>query len=152
MYRRIVVPLDGSEIAQGALTHARDMARLYEATLFLVRVTDAPIMVATPGGGTGGSTSTLAVGVVGQQATPDEDRQARDYIDGMTRQLQSEGFRASGTVVTGRAADGIVSTLNESDLLVMSSHGRTGIKRLFLGSVAERVLKKSSNSVFIVRS
>jgi nucleotide-binding universal stress UspA family protein len=70
----------------------------------------------------------------------------------MTRQLQVEGFRASGTVVTGRAADGIVSALNESDLLVMSSHGRTGIKRLFLGSVAERVLKKSSNSVFIVRS
>jgi nucleotide-binding universal stress UspA family protein len=45
-----------------------------------------------------------------------------------------------------------VGVLNESDLLVMSSHDRTGLKRFFLGSVAEQVLKNSSSSVFIVRS
>lgn len=151
MYRRIVVPLDGSEIAQSALTQARAMARQYDAALFLIRVTDTPVAIATPSG-SGGSTPVFAVGVAGQQSNPNEDRQARDYIDGMTRQLQADGFRASGTVVNGRPADGIAGVLNESDLLVMSSHGRTGLKRFFLGSVAEQVLKNSSNSVFIVRS
>ncbi len=151
MYRRIVVPLDGSEIAQGALKQARDMARLYEASLFLVRVIDTPVAIATPSG-SGGSTPVFAVGVGGQQTNPQDDRQARDYIEGMTRQLQTEGFRVSGTVVNGKPADAIVGVLNESDLLVMSSHGRTGLKRFFLGSVAEGVLKNSSNSVFIVRS
>lgn len=151
MYRRIVVPLDGSDIAQAALTQAKDMARQYDAALFLVRVTDPPMQVATPGG-SGGSSPLLAVGVAGQEVNPGESQAARDYIEGMSRQLQAEGFKASGTVLAGRPADGIVSTLNEGDLLVMSSHGRTGLKRLFLGSVAEKVLKDSSVSVFIVRS
>ncbi len=153
MYRRIVVPLDGSEIAQGALKHARDMARLYEATLFLVRVTESasPIPVATPAG-SAGSSPAFAVAVSPADASSPQGREARDYIDGMTRQLQTEGFKVSGTVLSGRPADGIVGVLNESDLLVMSSHGRTGLKRFFLGSVAEQVLKNSSNSVFIVRS
>lgn len=153
MYRRIVVPLDGSEVAQSALKHARDMARLYEASVFLVRVTESPspIPVATPAGSTGSSPA-FAVTVPPADAASPQGREARDYIDGMTRQLQVEGFRASGTVLSGRPADGIVGVLNESDLLVMSSHGRTGVKRFFLGSVAEQVLKNSSNSVFIVRS
>lgn len=151
MYRRIVVPLDGSETAQAALTQARNMARQYDAPLFLVRVTDAPIQIASPSG-SGGMSPVMAVGVAGQEANPGEGQAARDYIDGMSRQLQIEGFKVSGTVLSGRPAEGIVSALNEGDLLVMSSHGRTGIKRFFLGSVAEKVLKESSVSVFIVRS
>lgn len=147
MYQRIVVPLDGSDLAAGALPHARDAARTHDAPIFLVRVVDPPFV---------NSVRVLKSGTQTLLADPadvyqDEVVEAQAYIDRQVQRLERDGFEASGLVLAGQAATGVASTINDSDLIVMSSLGRTGVRRWFLGSVAEDILKRTSVPVLIVR-
>jgi nucleotide-binding universal stress UspA family protein len=80
-----------------------------------------------------------------------EDQTAHDYINGQVDKLKRQGLPASGLVIWGDAAPAIASTFIDSDLLVMSSQGKTGLRRWFLGSVAEDLLKRSSIPVLLIR-
>lgn len=151
MYKRIVVPLDGSTVAESALPQAKDLARLYGARIVLVRVAHLPRAIASPVSmhGTG---INPPFGVIVENDEAADGAHEQSYVDGVARTLRAEGFDSEGMVLTGTPGSAIVSVLEPGDLLVMTSHGHTGLRRLFMGSVASDVVKRAPVPVFILRS
>ena len=146
MFNRIVVPLDGSPLAEKALDEAVGLAGRQGTPLFLVRAVDPPRAIVVSS-----LSTTPSSGLAAHDDIGIEERAAHDYIDGKVIDLTARGQTVSGVVVIGPAAEAVASTLLDTDLLVLSSHGRTGIKRWFMGSVAEDILKRTSGSVYLVR-
>jgi nucleotide-binding universal stress UspA family protein len=145
MYKKILVPLDGSELAECAIPHMEAIARGCEAPeIVLLRVTE-PIYLP------------------GDYVISDNDRQRMDaqhrsaaagYLGELERRLGDDGLSLSSVVISGRVAESIVDYAgrNKADLIVMATHGRSGVSRLALGSVAERVLRLSCVPVLMVRA
>lgn len=151
MYKRIVVPLDGSDVAEIAIPQAKDLARHYGARLFIVRVAPLPRAIASPVSmhGTG---INPPFGVIAENENERTGHHEQTYVDGMVRTLRAEGFEAEGMVLTGTPGATIVSVLDSGDMLVMTSHGRTGVQRLFMGSVASDVIKRAQVPVLVMRA
>jgi nucleotide-binding universal stress UspA family protein len=145
MFSRIVVPLDGSDTSARALEPAKDIARSRNVPIVLVRAVDPPLVnqVSTFG--------TRPVYMGTDLPYAEEDKVAHEYLNRLVDHLRTDGYQASAVVVWGKAASAVADTFNDDDLVVMSSHGRTGARRWFMGSVAEDVLKRSSVSVLLVR-
>ncbi len=137
MQRSILVPLDGSRVAEQALPQARRIARLTGASITLVRVVDARAL--------------RHDSFSAQQAPVLE---ARDYLRRAKRRLALDGFAVSSEVYYGDAGEGILSAADQvsADTIVMSSHGRSGVSRVLLGSVTERVVHASATPVLVVRA
>jgi nucleotide-binding universal stress UspA family protein len=149
MFRKILVPLDGSDCSEAGLAHAIELAKASGAALRLLHVID----VYPPG---------MAMGVEwggaeAWQTMIDAARvQASAVLDRGVAAARAQGVAAESAVVefpAGRVADTIVeeATGHGCDLIVMGSHGRRGFTRLMLGSDAERVLRTTSVPVLIVR-
>ena len=148
MYARILVPLDGSKLAERALAAAEDLARLMGAPLHLVRGVDpTPLDL----GGYGSDATVLAQGASSPFLT-DEEVAARAYLDRMTARVAEHGLVASGEVRHGIAARVIVGMAEPGDLIVMGTHGRGGLARWFLGSVAEEVVRHTRVPLLLIRA
>lgn len=144
MIKKIIVPLDGSEISESAITKAFEIAGgSSDLTIVAVRVTELPVdsPIISPGN--------LA------PARDEEHHQIETYLN----QVQ-ERFQELGAKLETKIADideGIAETiireaeLEKADFIAMTTHGRTGLKRLFFGSVAEKVLRLAPCSVLLVR-
>lgn len=145
MFQCVVVPLDGSENSARALEPARTYARTHNLPIKLVRAVDPPLVTQVS------SVGLQPVFLGTDAAFAEGDREAHEYIDALVDHLRADGMDASGVVVWGRAATAVADTIAPGDLIVMSSHGRTGASRWFVGSVAEDILKRTSNSVLLVR-
>ena len=133
----IVVPLDGSIVAESALPHALDLAGP-DTTIVLVRAVEAPVF------GTGDALL-AQVRVV---------REAETYLDMVRDRILAEGAAKVATSVWyGGSASAITEAAEaaNADLLVMTTHGRTGVGRFILGSVTEAVLRRSPVPVLVVR-
>lgn len=145
MYRRILVPLDGSDLAAEALVHARELAKRLSVPLHLIRVVDAYVLNRI--GATG---LTFDYGAV-TELVQEEDQDATAFMNEQVAALTDEGLEVNGAVVHGPVAASIVASAQPDDLIVMASHGRTGIRRWFLGSVAEEILRQATVPVLLVR-
>jgi nucleotide-binding universal stress UspA family protein len=135
---RILVPLDGSHLAELALPRATDLARPAGATVVLLRAAAAHTINGDPA-----EAQILAV------------REAEEYLGRVAARLRAEGFEKVETSVWyGPAAPAIVDAarLRRADLIVMSSHGRSGLGRLILGSVAESVLRGTGVPILLLRA
>ena len=146
MYKRIVVPLDGSEIAETALVEAEKMALLTGAPVHLVRVVDFTNkdMAASYGMMTDASAVSVLLG--------DEVDAARQYLEFVAARIADQGFAVTSEVQRGTVFDRLIAVTRQGDLIVMASHGRSGIARWFLGSVAEEVIRRSTVPVLLVRA
>jgi nucleotide-binding universal stress UspA family protein len=135
---RILVPLDGSPLAEGILGEVRALAGPLRATLLLVRAIERP---AYP---------MLDVATV--QAREAEDAAA--YLDRVKAGLEADGFRAQAEVLTGDPARAILEQAAkvEAHVIAMTTHGRSGLDRWLLGSVAEKVLSGSEVPVLVYRA
>ena len=135
---KILVPLDGSMLAEAALPTACDFAARDGSTISLLRAAEAMTL---PGGNT-----------VDAQVTAIRD--AEEYLAAVVRRLADKGIRRVETHVWYGPAAAIVeaATVQKADLIVMSTHGRNGLGRLVLGSVAESVLRSTTASILIVRA
>ena len=136
---KILVPLDGSDLAEAALETAIDILNEQPATrLLLVRAAEAP----RPSG---------------SDSTADKDRAVREaesYLNGVVAGLRECGItRVRAAVWYGPAAPTIVeaASVEKADLIIMTSHGRGGIGRLIFGSVAESVLHGTRTPILLVR-
>jgi nucleotide-binding universal stress UspA family protein len=144
MFERIVVPLDGSEFAERALPHAEELARLTGAPLHVVRLIDlsftryGPYLY-------GVSPSAL------EQSLEDEERAAREYVGRVVEELRDRGLQVSSEVRHGSPERDLAASSRPDDLIVMATHGRGGMTRWFLGSVAEEVVRRSPVPVMLVR-
>ena len=146
MFGRILVPLDGSELAERALPQAEELARLSGAPIRIVRIVDVG-KLATHG--------SLAFGVAPaalQRALDNEEGFAREYVERIAREVTARGVAASSEYRYGVADREIVNLTQPDDLIVMATHGRGGVSRWFMGSVAEEVARRSPVPVMLVRS
>jgi nucleotide-binding universal stress UspA family protein len=146
MYKRIVVPLDGSELAEEALAQARQLAQNMNIPIHIVRVVDTYRAQAVPAAGMALDYSMLA------ELAEEEMEDAKSYIKQEIARLSGDGLTVTGDVLHGPIAQQIVDAANDEDVIVMSSHGRTGIKRWFLGSVAEEVMRRANCPVLLHRA
>lgn len=138
----ILVPLDGSTFAETALPHAAALARMLGGTLHLVRAVELPMAAYSYPG----------VGLV-QESLEEEHHEAESYLEEVAQRLRSDGLSVQTIVREGWPADIIAYRGAElgSRLIVMATHGRTGIVRLLLGSVALAVIRRSPLPVLLIR-
>ncbi|MDA1000882.1 MAG: universal stress protein [bacterium] len=138
MMKRILVPLDGSPLAEEILSRVRDFAMTQGAQVILLRVAFALVFP-------GSDPSENQIKVV---------EEANLYVDEMKRKLEAEGMEAEGVVRYGFPAQEILehAARNNIDLIAMATHGRSGPTRWVLGSVAEEVLRHSQIPVLLFRA
>ena len=140
----LVVPLDGSELAEAALPFAREFAATFGGQLVLVGVVPGPgYLVAAQGG-------VLTYGAADYESLQAD---AETYLNGIASQLTADGVRVAVSVRCGIPAQQIAATASErgAAAVVMASHGRTGMVRSILGSVAGQTLHHSPCPVMLIR-
>lgn len=144
MYKRIVVPLDGSELAEQILPYVRVLATALQAKIQLVRVYEnMPDELADPAHGLD----------VDQLATSFRERE-QGAMGGVVAALSDLGVEVVSSAHEGDPAHNIVveAEAQPDTLIAMSTHGRTGLGRWFLGSVTDKVLHATNEPLLIVRS
>lgn len=176
MYKKILVPLDGSELAASALPHAEEIARKFGSEVILMSVAPEVKTVLDVKGEASDLLNPLppywaqgmAARTTGEPNVPRSDDDLTLYIDQQEDRIRAEvrsyllqaahsltenGVKITPVVQFGKAADGLIDYAknNGVDLIVMSTHGRGGIGRWFAGSVAERVLRGASVPILLVR-
>lgn len=140
---RIVVPLDGSELAEGALRPAIDLSCDLGVPLHLVRVVDAdPLRDEVRGGPMVASASARAA----ERAVADAGR----YLDARAQIARDRNCVAVTETRTGYPVTELVAAMKQGDLVVMTSHGRGGVGRWLLGSVADRLIREAPAPVLLV--
>jgi nucleotide-binding universal stress UspA family protein len=140
MYRKILLTLDGSELAERAIPHSRALAQAFDAAVVVLEVV---VRLQGP----------AAYGI--EAARTRDHRDALRSVTAASDQLMGDGVRDVSVVVAeGAAGETIVRSIDEAecDLVVMATHGRSGIGRVLLGSVAEYVARHSLRApVLLVR-
>jgi nucleotide-binding universal stress UspA family protein len=145
---RIVVPLDGSQIAERALPVAGELAKQIAVPVHVVRAVDPA------------STLPMASGVFGagpvvtadftDQIWEETEAEARSTVTAAVTQLQAAGVDASGAILNGSPFFAISEATQPNDLLILTSHGRGGVQRWLLGSVAEKLVREANAPVLLV--
>jgi nucleotide-binding universal stress UspA family protein len=155
-YRGILVPLDGSERAETALPHAVALAQRFGARVVLFRAAEPPGPLVPPGviGPAPGLPLEPASMLDAVQLAEEARALAGEYLDAQARAMKELGVPV--TAVVGEdvnVARQIVETAQAEgiDLIVMSTHGRTGLDRLLFGSVAESVVRHAPMPVLLIR-
>jgi len=144
-YKHILVPLDGSELAEMALPHAFAMARLSQAQIITLQV----------------------IVPIAYDLDPDVDNPdfiaqqgerycalARKYLKGICERVGCENITVHTEAKMGSPAETIIDYTHQQsiDLIVMATHGRSGLKRWVYGSVADKVLRGANIPVLLVRA
>ena len=145
-FRKILVPLDGTELSQSALAHAVALGALYGASYVLVRVVPFPMEITSP---------YLPHTVQMNQALVEEAKDAAAaYLEARAADLRKRGYGVETAVVVaaqpGRAILGEAEAAG-CDLVAMSTHGRSELGRLILGSTADKVLRGTHTPVLLHR-
>jgi nucleotide-binding universal stress UspA family protein len=143
MYKKILVPLDGSELAKKALNEAEKLAKSFGSEIILFQV--VPFM---PIYGAPELVTPLIVDEKQKEAV-------EKYIFDLAEELKKKEIKVTTTVRTGQqVALEIIDFAKESgvDLIVMCTHGRSGITRWVLGSVALKILTRAETPVLLIRS
>lgn len=147
MYKRILVATDGSTLSKKATQSAIELAALSQAELVVVKVVPRYPTMYFDGGA---SISAEDVERIEREWT----EAAQAVTDKVVASAQASGVKARGmTVRSDIVADALISTAKKvkSDLIVMASHGRRGLKRVLLGSETQHVLTHSSTPVLVLR-
>ncbi len=144
MYRKILVPLDGSKLAECALEHVRAIAKGCGAQeVVLIRaINPIPYWVY----GDYANSSLI------NEVEKEQESFAEAYLDKILNELIKYGITARKIVLKGEPAQNILdyAEKNSVDLIIMTTHGRSGPARWAMGSVAERVTQHSSVPVLII--
>lgn len=141
MYDDILVPTDGSEGVEEAVEHARDLAGKYDARVHVLYVVNTSTYSSLPADSNWESIVS-ALEEEGERSTSD-----------LAQRLEDSGVEVVREVVDGVPHHEILGYADENgvDLVVMGTHGKTGLDRLLLGSVTEKVVRKSEVPVLTVR-
>lgn len=142
MYKRILLALDGSPLAEQALPHAFALAERFQAELVLLRVL---VPLARP--------PAVAEAAL-QKAEEATTALVREYLERVTAQAQERGIQARAVIIAGRPHVEIIqyAETNQVDLVVISSRGQSGLSRWLMGSVSDRVVRGVDVPVMLVRA
>jgi nucleotide-binding universal stress UspA family protein len=144
MYKRILVPLDGSPLAEAALDHAGQLARCQDSEIVLLRVVISSYTIVAPD-------LVLAGQGVDQERLQQE---AEQYLQTQAGKLATHGIAVHLVACQGPVAEAILDHARSLavDVIVMSTHGRGGVSRWVYGSVADRVLQAAPCPVLLIRA
>jgi nucleotide-binding universal stress UspA family protein len=144
MYQKILVPLDGSKLAEQAIPYATELCK-GSTEVTLLQVVQLPLPLAAPD-------VNMAVPLPDITGLQEE---ALDYLEGLAKALREDGVNVkTDAVERDVVAEAIVeyAEKNEIDLIVMTTHGRSGLSRLVFGSVAESVVRHTPCPVLLIRA
>ncbi len=145
MYRKMLVPLDTSEFAECVLVHAKEMATAHSIPEVVL------LSVVEPA-------RSVVVAYLGEEFAKDAQETnvqgSSQYLERTKNVLGLMSSKVTTEVRVGQAAEVILDYIDEAgvDVMVLSSHGRSGVSRWFLGSVAEKLLRNSPVPTFLVPS
>jgi nucleotide-binding universal stress UspA family protein len=142
MFKRILVPLDGSIRAERAIPVAARIARAANGTVVLVQVATIPFTYSPY----------LGSATYAEEAIKTDLNETEKYLNTLANLETLEGIKTTTTALLDSAAQGILSTADSYniDLIVMTSHGRAGMQRWVLGSVAQKIARHSSMPVLVL--
>ncbi len=149
--KEFIVPLDGSELAETVLPHVEQLNGLAGAKVVLVRACEPPAMPTYYSPEL--SEIPLHWGQYAQQETARCKQVSTEYLANIEGRLKAKGITVRSEVLTGKASDEVVNYANKNphSLIVMATHGRSGLNRLVYGSVALNVLVGVLNPIFLVK-
>ena len=138
----VLIPLDGSELAEGVIPHALALGRLCDAAYTLLQVVEIPVM------DYGYGLSPLSALDVDAWIREDER-----YLERLAAPLRAEGLRVTTKVTVGWPAASILEYAQDhaADLIALATHSRSGAARLFLGSVADKIVRSAAVPVLLHR-
>ena len=137
-WKKILVATDGSKYSSIAITKAIDFAKAYGGSLVVVSVVDVPAEFYAEA----------------PQAVDDMVRKAKEYTAAVRKQAEAAGVKAETYVGEAEAFEAIVKLAGDQEvnMIVVGSHGRTGLRRLLMGSVTEKVIGHANCPVLVVKS
>ncbi len=146
MYKKILVPLDGSKRAEAILRHVEEMALRYEARVILLQVEEEIFKL-------GYYTEYVDVSNYEQQHR-EQRQKAEAYLAGVQGELREKGIDVKKLILPGPVVPAILEAAarEDADLIAMASHGRGGLARAFYGSVAVGVLHRVDRPLLIIRA
>ena len=140
MFKRILVPLDGSKLAEQALPYAEELATKFGATVYLVRAIPKPDVPAAP----------LNVAAVEDMA----EQQAERYLDRIEKRLADANIKVETRDVVGQNATEVikyVASEEQVDLIIVVSRGRSGLLRTIFGSTIDDLVRDPSQPVLVIK-
>ena len=150
MFKRILVCLDGSKLAEQIMPYATEEAIHFQGKLVLLQVVQEPVA--------------FSPGIPGEAPVPIETdtmvertkealNRARDYLEKLAVPLRKKGIQVKTVAIPGRADEAILdyANTNSINLITIATHGRGGLRRAVFGSVADRVLRESGLPVLVIR-
>jgi nucleotide-binding universal stress UspA family protein len=145
VYRRILVPLDGSKRAEAILPHVEQLALASGAEVVLVRVIEPIPYVLGPEG---------APLVPYEQELRQRRKDAETYMAARQDEFREQGIEVKASILQGPVVVAIIEAAETegADLIAMASHGRSGLSQCFYGSVAAGVLHRVDRPLLVVRS
>ena len=153
MYEKIMVPLDGSELAECVLPHVDGFVKGSQVkTVIFVRVIEPTrYLTASP---TASPQFSQTMQETAKMAEEEEKASAEKYLKGVLSRVKQGEINYKTDVLVGKVADSLVdyAEANKIDLVLIATHGRSGISRWVRGSIADRVLRSSCAPVLMVRA
>jgi nucleotide-binding universal stress UspA family protein len=146
MYKKILVPLDGSDRAEAILPHVEELAKRYESQIVFMRVVEGDYFV--PG-------YQEVVDISGyEQEYARRKKEVETYLEDIKRRFSEKGIDNKPVISYDSVVQSILNTAEaeEVDLIALASHGRSGLARAFYGSVASGVLNRIDRPLLIIRS
>jgi nucleotide-binding universal stress UspA family protein len=143
MYKKILAPLDGSKRAEAILPHLEELAMAGKSTVIFLQVFEIAQFVA---GGEYIFQTADAFDALEQKAV--------QYLNGLKGEFREKGIDARMCISYGPVVEAIIDTAGKesADLIALASHGRTGLSRVFYGSVAAGVLHRIDRPLLLIRS
>jgi len=145
MYKRILVPLDGSKRAERILPYVEELATKFESQLTLLQVIEPAVVLAAPYD-------------MGHYYDVDQiermSEEAKLYLNTMRTALEKKGIATETLIGNGPVVTCILeeAVRKDADLIAMASHGRSGLARAFYGSVAAGILHQADRPLLLIRA
>lgn len=146
MYKKILVPLDGSSLAECVLPHIEAIAKPKGSHVDLISIIE-PVDIPTRG--------KIALSEEDLKRLDAEVKQETiEYLDGIVERLTKYGVEANAVIIYGKPAEALIeyASSNHIDLLIMATHGRSGITKWFWGSVTDKVLRAIHIPVLLIKA
>lgn len=146
MYGKILVPLDGSQLAEKVLPHVAALGKSFGSELTLATVVEFSLGV------TGAKLEAIPEALAETKAA--QRAEAMLYLMKVQKDLKEQGVNAAVVALDGDVASEIIAYAEQQkfDLIAMATHGRSGIDRFIMGSVAEKVLRGAIKPVLLIRA
>lgn len=150
MFKRILVCLDGSKLAEQIMPYATEEAIRFQGKLVLFQVVQEPVAFSP---GIPGEAPVPIQTDVMVEGTKEALNRARDYLEKLAAPLRKRGIQVKTVAIPGRAGEAILdyANTNSINLITIATHGRGGLRRAVFGSVADHVLRESGLPVLVIR-